>query len=271
MASPVMTEHSLSFVSDVLARSREIPVLGDFWADWCGPCLMFAPILERAAAEAAGHWELVKINTEVQPEIAREQGIRSLPTLRLFVDGTAVAESLGVLPERDLRRWLARHLPLPHAAEGKEASACLGRGAFPEAAEIADRILSLDSGNEEALWLKAQTALALDPALVSAALNAIPFDSPYSERCTPLRELAALLLEPPFPGRGADQAAAALGAIRRFDWTAACETLLDLLETDRDGGSQFAARALKQIFLFLGPRHEVTDRFQRRFASLLFS
>jgi putative thioredoxin len=266
-----MSDSPLSFASDVLDRSREVPVLVDFWADWCGPCLMFGPILERAAAGAAGRWELIKINTEEYPEIAREHGIRSLPTIRLYVDGAAVGESLGVLPDVDLQRWLARHLPSPHASELKAAGEALARGAAGEAAASADRVLALEPENDEALWLKAQAALSLDPAGVPALLNAIPGGSPFGERSLPLRELAALLLEPPGEGRGADLGSTALGAIRNLDWNAACEALLALLERDRAYGDQLAARALKQIFLFLGPRHEVTERFQRRFASLLFS
>jgi putative thioredoxin len=266
-----MSLDPLSFASDVLDRSREVPVLVDFWADWCGPCLMFGPILERAASDASGRWELVKINTEEHPEIAREHGIRSLPTIRLYVDGAAVAESLGVLPDADLQRWLARHLPSPHASELKAASEALALGAMGEAAATADRVLALEPENDEALWLKAQAALSLDPAGVPALLNAIPGGSPFGERSLPLRELASLLLEPPGEGRGADLGSTALGAIRNLDWNAACEALLALLERDRAYGDQLAARALKQIFLFLGPRHEVTERFQRRFASLLFS
>jgi putative thioredoxin len=266
-----MSDPLLSFEADVLDRSRERPVLVDFWADWCGPCLMFGPILERAVAGAAGRWELVKINTEEYPDIAREHGIRSLPTIRLYVDGEAVAESLGVLTDADLQRWLARHLPSAHAAELKAAGEALTRGAVDEAAATADRVLLVEPGNDEALWLKAQAALSLDPATVPAALDAIPGGSPFGERSLPLRELASLLLEAPGEGRGADLAAAALGAIRKLDWPAACEAFLALLERDRNFGDQLAARGLKQIFLFLGPRHEVTERFQRRFASLLFS
>ena len=266
-----MSDGSLSFEADVLARSSEVPVLVDFWADWCGPCLMFAPILERAVASAGGRWELVKINTEEHPEIARSQGIRSLPTIRLYVDGAAVAESFGVLPEGDLNRWLARHLPSPFAAELKAAAESISRGDVGDAAATTDRVLAAEPGNDEALWLKAQVALALAPAEVAAAVREIPSDAPYSERSLPLRELASLLLDPPGEGRGADSASAALGAIRRLDWPAACEAFLELLERDRAYGNQLAARGLKQIFLLLGPRHEVTERFQRRFASLLFS
>ncbi len=132
-----------------------------------------------------GRWELIKINTEEYPEIAREHGIRSLPTIRLYVDGAAVGESLGVLPDADLQRWLARHLPSPHASELKAAGEALARGAAARPAASADRVLALEPENDEALWLKAQAALSLDPAGVPALLNAIPGGSPLESVPSP--------------------------------------------------------------------------------------
>jgi putative thioredoxin len=265
-------ELTSSFESEVIQRSHEVPVLVDFWADWCGPCLMFGPILERSVEAAAGRWELVKVNTERHPDLAQRHGIRSLPTIRLFVNGVSAAEQLGALSEAGLKQWLDRHLPSRHAAALVAAEAKLKSGDFSTASFSADAVLAEEPGNDQALYLKARSALALDPAAVVAIANAIPASSPFSEKTGPLKELAKILLAPPAEeGKGAIPCANAIAAIRRLDWDAACAALLELLERDRHYGYDLAAKALKQIFLLLGPRDAITTRHQPRFASLLFS
>ncbi|MCB1203611.1 MAG: tetratricopeptide repeat protein [Verrucomicrobiae bacterium] len=265
-------ELNTSFETQVLARSHELPVLVDFWAEWCGPCLMFGPILERAAASAGGRWELVKVNTEQHPDLSHRHGIRSLPTLRLFVAGESVAESLGALSEPALKQWLDLHLPSPHASTLKAAEALLESGDFARAEESAQAVLADEPSHAHALYLAAQIALAKDPSDVSSLVNRIPASSPFFEKAEPLKELSRLLVSPPDDaGKGAGTCAAALGALRRLDWDAACEAFLKLLAEDRHFGYDIAAKSLKQIFLLLGPRHPVTARHQPRFASQLFS
>ena len=99
------------FAQDVTVASQTVPVLVDFWAPWCGPCKMLGPVLEKLAAEAAGRWRLVKIDTERHPELAQQFGIRGIPDVRLFHQGAVVAQFSGALPEPRLRDWLAQHLP----------------------------------------------------------------------------------------------------------------------------------------------------------------
>ena len=83
-----------------------IPVLVDFWAPWCGPCRMMAPVLERAAQERAATLQVAKINTDEQQELASRYGIRSIPTLILFRDGRELARQSGAVDGGALTRWL---------------------------------------------------------------------------------------------------------------------------------------------------------------------
>ena len=83
----------------VVAQSHRVPVLVDYWADWCGPCQMQLPVLLKLVEEHAGRLLLAKVNTDEERGLAREHGIRSLPTVQLFKDGQAVDEFMGALPE----------------------------------------------------------------------------------------------------------------------------------------------------------------------------
>ena len=97
-----------NFDVDVLERSREKPVLVDFWAAWCGPCRVIGPVLERLADDNGDDWELRKLDTEKHPDIARQYRITSIPAVKLFVDGEVKDEFVGALPEQMIVLWLKK-------------------------------------------------------------------------------------------------------------------------------------------------------------------
>ena len=101
----------IDFQSDVIEASKTTPVLVDFWAEWCGPCVQLSPTLEKLAEEAGDSWTLLKVNTESQPELAAEYGIRSIPNVKLFVNGEMSGEFIGALPEEEIKRWLESNIP----------------------------------------------------------------------------------------------------------------------------------------------------------------
>ena len=102
MAEVVITKNN--FETEVL--KSDIPVLVDFWATWCGPCRMLAPVIEELAEEYAGKIKVGKIDVDQQPELAAQFGIMSIPTLILFKDGKPAAQSLGYKPKAQIEAML---------------------------------------------------------------------------------------------------------------------------------------------------------------------
>ncbi len=121
-----------TFERDVIERSRQVPVLVDFWASWCQPCRRLTPILEKLAKEYAGAFQLVKADTERLPEIASMFGIQSIPTVFAFQNGEVVDGFVGVESERVIRELIERLLPSP--AERLIATARTQEASNPKAA-----------------------------------------------------------------------------------------------------------------------------------------
>lgn len=98
------------FQDNVIEQSRKIPVIVDFWASWCGPCMMLGPVLEKVAEDHEGKVVLVKVNVDEYQENARELGVSSIPDVRLFRDGKAVAGFVGAKSESAIMEWLEENI-----------------------------------------------------------------------------------------------------------------------------------------------------------------
>ncbi|MUG98864.1 thioredoxin [Scytonema sp. UIC 10036] len=106
--SSVTSVTESTFKQEVLEST--VPVLVDFWAPWCGPCRMVAPVVDEIATEYTGQVKVVKLNTDQYPTVASHYGIRSIPTLMVFKGGRQVDTVVGAVPKTTLAKTLTQHL-----------------------------------------------------------------------------------------------------------------------------------------------------------------
>jgi putative thioredoxin len=147
------------FEREVIQRSREIPVVVDFWAPWCGPCRMLGPLLERLVAEREGQVVLAKVNIDEAPDLAVQFNVSSIPLVIAFRHGQPFLDFLGLLPEAQLRQFLDQVCP-SQAERLTEQARALEPTAADKAEDLYRRALAGDARNEAAAVGLARLLLA---------------------------------------------------------------------------------------------------------------
>lgn len=176
-----------TFDSEVLERSFEAPVLVDFWAEWCGPCRALAPVLETIANERAGSVLIAKVDTEAEPSLAKRYEVRSIPAIKLFINGKVAGGFIGALPGSQIRGFLDTHIPSP--IEDAFAKAMSLAESDPAAARRGLReVVELDEAHAGAHLALARMALAQgEKAIASFHLESIDASAPEASEASALQ------------------------------------------------------------------------------------
>ena len=264
------------FEKDVIERSQTTPVLVDFWAEWCGPCKMLAPVIEGLAEKAEGRWALVKVNTEAHPELAERFQISSIPNVKLFYGGEVINEFFGAMSESEIETWIEQSLPSPNAKTLLQAFALLDAGKASEALAAAEPVLAEEPDNQEARMLIAEASLGSRPGRIEELLSPILEDSDHFDRARALRKLAEVssVVESPDSLPEAEVKERFLEgarAVRAGDYDGAFPAFIEVIGKQGGYADEAAKNAGKALIQFLGIRHPAVDKNYRAFTSVLYT
>jgi putative thioredoxin len=276
------------FMRDVIDASREVPVLVDFWAPWCGPCRQLTPILEKTVRAAKGAVRLVKLNIDEHPEIPGQMGVQSIPAVFAFQDGRPVDGFMGALPESRVNEFIARLTAetADSTANIESAEAALAAGDVNTAAQTFGEILQNDGENAQAAaglakcyiktgdLARAEQSLALVPpakaesAPVASARAALEL-ARKSAQAGDVESLRAKVEADPSDAQVRFDLALALNA--KGDREGALNELLTLVAKHRAWNDDAARKQLVQLFDAWGPTDPATTSGRQRLSSLLFA
>ena len=257
------------FSRDVLKYSHKIPVLVDYWADWCEPCIYLGPIVEKLAEEAEGKWKLVKVNTEDNKAIAAEWGIRGVPNLKLFYKGEVIDEVAGAMPEEDLKKWLSEKLPSKAKALTMEAAKLFEIGKVEEGIVKLEDALIEDNSLEQAKLLLARQKIWQAPEEIADLLNGIHYLESAKEILL-ITEAISMKKNDLKDEASRDDLLNGLRALRKQDISTALEHLIKAVITNKSYYDELARRLVIALFHHLGESNEVTRTFRRQFDLALY-
>jgi len=281
----IVIANSRNFAETVIEKSQQVPVLADFWADWCAPCKTLLPVLTQLATEYQGKFILAKINTDEERELATQYNVRNIPNLKLFRHGKVVEEVVGVQPEATFRTLIDRHREREADKLRFQALEAYRQGEIDQALEWLEQARNSDPTyyvihqDLIQIFIDSQRFEEAEQLLRSLPAN-VQTEPAFNELSVQLKfaivvakapnrdELVQILREDSACHLARYQLAIRLSLLNEHE--AALQQLLELLKRDRHFQEEVARKTMVEIFQLLGNRGELVTRYRNKMSALLY-
>lgn len=273
------------FQTKVIDTSMQLPVLVDFWAEWCGPCQSLIPTLLALAEAYNGQFILAKVNIDEQPQLAQHFAVRSVPTLKLFRHGQAVEEVMGAQPESVLRALIDKYRERPSDKIRLRAAHALNSGDFDQAIQLLTQAIEQEPDYHELYfdlinalmdskqWGQAEQLFAQLPINVQSQAEAQILQAKLhlAQQLDNNVNLAQLRQQSAQQPEQLDiLRQLALAEAVEGEYEAAMENFLTVMKRERGSGNDVGHKGLLAIFQILGTQHPLVKRYRSKMSALLY-
>jgi putative thioredoxin len=274
-AENIVNVSESDFEYEVVAYSKQIPVIVDFWAEWCGPCKMIGPLLEKLTEEAQGAYRLAKVDVDENPNLALRYGVRSIPMIKAFRDGQVIGEFVGAQPESRIREFIRSIAPSQTDLTHERGISKLNEHNWSAAEEaFREYLLDYPENPSGLLGLAKSTLMQGNISEAKNLLEKIPPSKEYASVTMIKPLLDALKSEQNDELLSEDSLLEtyknSLRLIRKGNFPSAMDGLLEILRQDKNYRNGEIKRIMLGLFEVLGNENPFSRQYRNEFASVIF-